>query len=66
MIPKPLRDQLGLLAGEVELTVDGAALRIEPISGEGFVEEHGRLVVPAQGTPIDDALVQLLRDAGQR
>src|SRR6266542_5675827 len=28
VIPKPLRDQLGLRPGDVELTADGAALRV--------------------------------------
>lgn len=66
MIPKPLRDRVGLRAGEVEVTVDGAALRVEPLSGESLEERDGRLVIPASGTPIDDDLVRALRDAGQR
>ena len=66
MIPKPLRDRVGLRAGEVEVTVDGAALRVEPLSGESLEERDGRLVIPASGAPIDDDLVRALRDAGQR
>ncbi|WP_156166322.1 AbrB/MazE/SpoVT family DNA-binding domain-containing protein [Mycobacterium haemophilum] len=32
VIPKPLRDHLGLQPGEVEVTADGAGLRMEPLS----------------------------------
>lgn len=66
VIPKPLRDELGIRPGEVELTRDGAGIRIEPVSSDSLVEEAGRTVIPASGTPIDDDLVQALRDAGQR
>lgn len=66
VIPKPLRDRVGLLAGEVELSVDGAGIRIEPVAGDGLVEERGRLVIPASGVPIDDELVRALRDADRR
>ncbi len=66
VVPKPLRDALGLWPGEVELTADGAALRVEPVSDDSLVEEDGRLIIPAAGTPIDDELVRDLRDADQR
>lgn len=66
MVPKPLRDRVGMQAGEVELTVDGAAIRIEPVPGDGLVEKRGRLVIPASGAPVDDALVRALRDADRR
>ena len=65
VIPRPLRDQVGLTAGEVEVTVDGAAVRIEPVAGEGVIEVDGRLAIPASGTPIDDELVRRLIDAGR-
>jgi len=61
-----LRDRVGITAGEVEITVDGAAVRIEPVAGEGLVEIGGRLVIPASGLGVDDALVRELRDADQR
>ena len=32
VIPKPLREQVGLAEGEVELVVDGAGVRIEPVA----------------------------------
>ena len=66
VIPKALREQLGLLPGEVELTADGAALRIEAVSEQGLVERRGRLVIPAGGTLVDDEVVRELRDGDQR
>lgn len=66
VIPKPLRDELGIRQGEVELVRDGAGVRIEPVTSDGLVEEAGRTVIPSAGTPIDDELVRTLRDAGQR
>ena len=66
VIPKALRDRVGLRPGPVDITVDGIAIRIEPVTEEGVVERDGRLVIPAAGAAVDDALVQALRDADQR
>lgn len=66
VIPRALRDEVGLRPGEVELTRDGAGLRIEPVAGEGLVEEQGLLVIAAGGPAMNDHEVQALRDAGQR
>ncbi|HKP09765.1 MAG TPA: AbrB/MazE/SpoVT family DNA-binding domain-containing protein [Gaiella sp.] len=66
VIPRQLRDRVGITAGEVEITVDGAGVRIEPVAGEGLVDIGGRLVIPASGVQVDDALVRELRDADQR
>lgn len=66
MIPKSLRDRLGLRPGEVEVVADGAALRVELVAGEDLLERGGRLVVPAAGAPLDDEVVRALRDADQR
>ena len=66
MIPRQLRDRVGITPGEVEITVDGAGVRIEPVAGEGLVEVDGRLVIPISGVELDDAVVRELRDADQR
>jgi AbrB family looped-hinge helix DNA binding protein len=66
VIPKALRDRLGLRPGEVELIPEGSGVRIEPLAGEEVAEEHGRLVIPTAGTSIDDEVVRALRDADQR
>jgi AbrB family looped-hinge helix DNA binding protein len=66
VIPKPLRDRLGLRPGEVEVTADGAALRVEPLAETAVEEERGRLVIPRSGEPISVDDVRSLRDADQR
>ncbi|MBK9178436.1 MAG: AbrB/MazE/SpoVT family DNA-binding domain-containing protein [Acidimicrobiales bacterium] len=66
VIPKVLRDQVGLRPGAVEVVVDGAGLRVEPVATEDLTEEDGRPVIPASGQVIDDELVRALRLADQR
>ena len=66
VIPKPLRDQVGLRPGEVELVADGTGVRIEPIAGSELEQRDGRLVIPARGAPLTDDDVRVLRDAGRR
>jgi AbrB family looped-hinge helix DNA binding protein len=65
VIPKTLRDALGLVPGEVEVVRDGAAVRIEPVPGEGAIERRGRLVIEA-GDMFTDDDVRSLRLADQR
>jgi AbrB family looped-hinge helix DNA binding protein len=65
VIPKTLRDALGLEAGEVDLIRDGAGVRIEPVTGDGTIVEGERLVIPDE-TPFNDGAVQSLRFADQR
>lgn len=66
MIPKPLRERVGLRAGAVDVTVEGTGLRIEPLASERLDERDGRLVITAGASGIDDEAVRSLRDAGQR
>ena len=72
VIPKRLRDRVGLVPGKVEVTVDGAALRIEPLldaeseDDNGLERVGGRLVIPASGVDLDDARVDEMRRADQR
>ena len=66
VIPKPLRDRLGLRPGEVEVTAEGAALRVEVIAHGTVDEERGRLVISGSGEPISVEDVRSLRDADQR
>ena len=66
VIPKQLRDHLGLRPGAVEVTAVGAALRVEPLAGDSLDERDGRLVIPEGGAEINDEVVRVLRDAGQR
>jgi AbrB family looped-hinge helix DNA binding protein len=66
VIPKPLRDRLGLQPGEVEVTADGAALRVESVAGGAVVQERGRAVIPGSGDLVDVDQVTALRHADQR
>jgi AbrB family looped-hinge helix DNA binding protein len=66
VLPKALRDQVGLAAGEVNVFVDGAGLRVEPIARDTLEERDGRLIVPRSTIEIDDAAVRTMRDADQR
>lgn len=66
VIPKVLRDRLGLGQGEVEVEADGADLRVRPVAGDALDEQDGWLVVPASGMAVTDEDVRDLRDADQR
>jgi AbrB family looped-hinge helix DNA binding protein len=66
VIPKELRERIGLAAGDVDIHVEGASLRIEPVASDRLVERDGRLTVPTSGRPLDDEQVRSLRDVDQR
>lgn len=66
VVPKALRDAVGMVPGVVEMSVDGAGIRLEPVSGAGLLERGRRLVIPPSGAEITDDHVQALRDADQR
>ncbi|TCK25381.1 AbrB/MazE/SpoVT family DNA-binding domain-containing protein [Pseudonocardia endophytica] len=66
VIPKQLRDRLGLVPGEVDVEADGADLRVRPAADDSLDEQDGWLLIPASGSSITDDDVQALRDADQR
>jgi AbrB family looped-hinge helix DNA binding protein len=64
VIPRALRNRLGLTAGgEVDIEVDGAAIRIEPVVGGELRDDGELLLIPATGIVIDDNMVRELIDA---
>jgi AbrB family looped-hinge helix DNA binding protein len=65
VIPRTLRDRIGLgSGGEVELELDGGAVRVAPVAGTELREDDdGLLVIPATGTPLSAAAVRELIDA---
>jgi AbrB family looped-hinge helix DNA binding protein len=67
VVPKPLRDALGLTAGStVDISRYGAGLQVIPTSRTArLVEEEGELVVSGS-TAIDDETVFALIDAIRR
>lgn len=66
VIPKSLREQSGIISGEVEITLDGAAIRIESVAAQELVEEDGLLLLPSGGPEFDVDAVRELRLADQR
>lgn len=66
VIPKILREQVGISAGEVEISLDGAAIRIESVAADELVEEDGLLLLPTGGPELDEDAVRELRLADQR
>ena len=62
----PVREALGIgLAegGDVDVELDGAAVRIQPVSGVDLREDGALLVIPATGMAVSGATVRELIDA---
>jgi AbrB family looped-hinge helix DNA binding protein len=66
VIPKSLRKQAGISSGEVEIFLDGVAIRIESVAADDLVEEDGLLLLPSGGPELDADAVRELRLADQR
>lgn len=66
VIPKALREQSGITAGEVEISLDGAAVRIESVATDELIEEDGLLLLPGGGPELGTDAVRGLRLADQR
>lgn len=66
VIPKSLRDNVGLRPGVVEVWAEGTGIRVDVPAKVALDERGGRLVIPATAARIDDDVVRSLRDAGQR
>jgi AbrB family looped-hinge helix DNA binding protein len=66
VIPKALREQSGITAGEVEISLDGAGIRIESVAADDLVEEDGLLLLPSGGPELDADALRELRLADQR
>jgi AbrB family looped-hinge helix DNA binding protein len=66
VIPKELRDRIGLVPGQVDVFAEGAGLRIELVSTDHLVEHDGHLLLPSGGAPLTDDDVRELRLADQR
>jgi AbrB family looped-hinge helix DNA binding protein len=64
VIPRQLRERVGLgRGGNVEVLLDGAGIRIEPLAGRELREDDGLLLIPATGDTIGDEFVRELIDA---
>lgn len=66
VLPKALRDQVGIVPGEVEVVAQGAGLVIEPITTSELDEVDGVLVLPHGGVTLTVEQIRELRLADQR
>jgi AbrB family looped-hinge helix DNA binding protein len=66
VIPKTLREQSGITAGEVEISLDGSGIRIESVAADDLIEEDGLLLLPSGGPELDADALRELRLADQR
>lgn len=63
VIPRLIRERAGLAGGgDVDVELDGAAIRIAAASSDALLEEDGFLVIPSSGSKLDDAAVRELID----
>jgi AbrB family looped-hinge helix DNA binding protein len=65
VVPKALRDQVGMAAGDVEVFVEGAGIRIEPVASGGVVDQDGILML-AEGFDMSPEELREFRLADQR
>lgn len=66
IIPAPIRERLGLVAGPVDISVEGASVVIEPVASDALEERGSRLVLVADGPSISADDIRELRLADQR
>lgn len=67
VVPKPLRDALGLTAGStVDISRYGAGLQLIPAGRTARLIDQGGVLVATGTTPIDDDTVFGLIDDGRR
>ncbi|MDR0365731.1 MAG: AbrB/MazE/SpoVT family DNA-binding domain-containing protein [Bifidobacteriaceae bacterium] len=64
VVPKSLRDKVGLVPGPVEVTLDGASVRIES-PATAPVERDGHLLLPSTGQVTTVDAIRELRLADQ-
>ena len=66
VIPKELRNRVGLVPGEVDVFAEGAGLRIELVSTDNLVERDGHLLLPSGGDQLTEDDVREFRLADQK
>lgn len=67
VVPKPLRDALGLTAGStVDISRYGAGLQLVPTGRTARLVEESGVLVATGDTMIDDDTVFVLIDTGRR
>ncbi len=67
VLPKPIRDALGLLPGtKVDITAYGAGAQLVPAGRTARLEEEDGVLVAAGTTAVSDDVVFALLDAGRK
>ena len=67
VVPKPIRDALGLLPGtKVDISPYGAGAQLVPAGRTARLIEENSQLVAAGETPVDDDTVFALIDAGRK
>jgi len=67
VLPKPIRDALGLLPGtKVDISPYGAGAQIVPAGRTARLVEEDGVLVAAGETPVDDDVIFALIDAGRK
>jgi len=67
VLPKPIRDALGLLPGtRVDISPYGAGAQIVPAGRTARLIEENGVLVAAGETPVDDDALFALIDAGRK
>jgi len=67
VLPKPIRDALGLLPGtRVDISPYGAGAQIVPAGRTARLIEESGVLVAAGETPVDDDVLFALIDAGRK
>ena len=65
VVPKNLRDAVGMTAGPVDVHVEGTRIVIEPIADDTLIDRGGLRVIPASGQVLTDDMVRDLLDEGR-
>ena len=64
VIPRPMRERIGLArGGVVEVELDGAGVHVEPVAGSDLREAGELLLIPSVGAPLTRSVVRELIDA---
>ncbi|MCL2345327.1 MAG: AbrB/MazE/SpoVT family DNA-binding domain-containing protein [Desulfobulbus sp.] len=66
IIPAAIRSRLGLVPGPVNITIEGADVRIAAIAPNQLAERDGRVVIAADGLALSSDDIRELRLADQR
>ena len=67
VLPKPIRDALGLLPGtRVDISAYGAGAQLVPAGRTAQLIEEDGVLIAAGETPVDDDVIFALIDAGRK